>query len=55
MQRLISRCYCNEQTDLLRLQTTGAAISPVIVNPNGLHGRADHKFCEMQVNFIASA
>jgi hypothetical protein len=38
----ISRCYCNEQTNIPRLQITGVAISPVIVNPNGPHGRADH-------------
>ena len=38
----IWRCYCNEQTDMPRRQITGVAISPVIVNRNGQHGRADH-------------
>jgi hypothetical protein len=42
MPRSTSRCYYNEQTNIPRLQITGVAISPVIVNPNGLHGRADH-------------
>jgi len=27
---------------MLRRQIIGVAISPVIVNPNGLHGLADH-------------
>jgi hypothetical protein len=41
-----------ENSVCVGLQITGVAISPVIVNPNGLHGRADR---EMQVNLIASA
>src|SRR5215469_3900259 len=41
MQCSISRCYCNEQTNMPKLQTTGGAISPAIVNPTGLHGLVD--------------
>ena len=33
---------CSEQTNMPRLQITGVAISPAIVNRNGPHGRADH-------------
>src|SRR6516165_2761355 len=42
MQCSTSPCYCSEQTNMLRRQIIGVAISPVIVNPNGLHGLADH-------------
>src|SRR5215471_15731956 len=42
MQCSISRCYCNEQTNMPKLQNTGGAISLAIVNPTGLHGRVDH-------------
>jgi hypothetical protein len=38
----ILHCYCNEQTNMLRRQITGVAISPAIVNRNGLRERVDH-------------
>ena len=38
----ISRCYCNEKTNMPRLQIIGADISPTIPNPNGLGGLAVH-------------
>src|SRR5262249_47276979 len=41
MQYSISRCYCNERTNMPKLQITGATISPAIANRNGLHGPVD--------------
>jgi hypothetical protein len=48
----------NERNKLEKfgLQITGAAISPAIANQNGPHeSRRTSKFCEMQINLIASA
>jgi len=53
MQCSTSPCYCSEQTNMLRRQIIGGAISPAIANPNGLHGRADH-LSSARCNFIWS-
>jgi hypothetical protein len=46
----------NERTNMPKQQITGAAISPTIANRNGLRERGDQwKFCDMQINLIASA
>src|SRR5262249_54520943 len=42
MQCSISRCYCNERTNMPKLQITGGGFSSAIVNPTGLHGLVDH-------------
>ena len=38
----IPRCYCNERTNMPKLQITGGAISSAILNPTGLQGPVDH-------------
>jgi tetratricopeptide (TPR) repeat protein len=41
MRYSISRCCFNETTSTRRLRSTGGAISPMTLNPNGHHVRAD--------------